>query len=204
MVSVLALLSGFAVFLGSSKGSRAHALSFAPDTKECNQCHQVKPMTEFQTCSRNTDHIANTCKQCMSENRKKARLTKKQKEEESMKEQNTQQPKQAARQNNVQTFEYLPIGTMLFYIKNEKVWATPIKGVVIDVSQNGTLISYKIEDEPSTKSGTVYQMEIGRTVFCNEIDLMNHIVKKAGIKMDGEVANKLAFKVTDETVGHYQ
>ena len=28
MVSVLALLSGFAVFLGSSKGSRAHALSF--------------------------------------------------------------------------------------------------------------------------------------------------------------------------------
>ena len=32
MVSVLALLSGFAVFLGSSKGSRAHAFSFLVTT----------------------------------------------------------------------------------------------------------------------------------------------------------------------------
>lgn len=60
---------------------RAEALSFAPDTKECNQCHRTLPMTEFQTCSSNADYIANTCKQCMSDNRKKARLIKKQKEE---------------------------------------------------------------------------------------------------------------------------
>ena len=72
------------------------------------------------------------------------------------------------------------------------------------MTQNGTLISYKIEDEPSASAGNVYQMEVGRTVFCNEIDLMNHIVKKAGLRMDGEVANKLAFKVTAETIGHYQ
>ena len=35
-------------------------------------------------------------------------------------------------------------------------------------------------------------------------DVMNYIIKKAGIKMDGEVMNKLALKVTAETIGHYQ
>ena len=179
------------------KVKRMHALSFAPETKECSCCHKVKPMTEFSCNKAHTDGFENKCKHCMSDYRKQKREEKKQ-EAEAMKQ--TQKP----HQNNVQTFEYLPIGTILYYIKNEKVWATPIKGVVIDVAQNGTLISYKIEDEPSASAKTIYQMEIGSTVFCNELDLMNYIIKKAGIKMDGEVMNKLAFKVTAETIGHYQ
>lgn len=179
------------------KVKRMQALSFAPETKECSCCHKVKPMTEFSCNKSHIDGFENKCKHCMSNYRKQKREEKKQ-EAEAMKQ------TQKTHQNNVQTFEYLPIGTILYYIKNEKVWATPIKGVVIDVAQNGTLISYKIEDEPSASAKTIYQMEIGSTVFCNELDLMNYIIKKAGIKMDGEVMNKLAFKVTAETIGHYQ
>lgn len=156
---------------------RAHALSFAPDTKECNQCHQVKPMTEFQTCSKNPDHLANTCKQCMSDNRKKTnQLKKQQKEEEAMKQQ------QAKTKNNVQTFEYLAIGTRLCFIHGDTAMESPIQNVEIDITANGALISYIVPTNKPEESRRIYANEIGSTVFTNPLDLISYFFKKQDMK----------------------
>lgn len=155
---------------------RAHALSFAPDTKECCQCHEVKPMTEFQTCSKNPDHLANICKQCMSDNRKKANeLKKQQKEEEAMKQ-------QSKTKNNVQTFEYLPIGTKLCYIHGEQALEAPISSVNIDITANGALISYIVPAGKPNESNRIYANEIGSTVFTNPLDLINYFFEKQNMK----------------------
>lgn len=160
---------------------RAYALSFAPDTKECNQCHVVKPMTEFQTCSSNVDHIANTCKQCMSENRKRKNEQKKakadkQKEETTMKQQTT------AVRNNTQTFEYLAIGTKLYYIHNNVALEAPIRNINIDIATSGALISYIVPTDKPTEEHKIYANEIGSTVFTNPLDLVTYFFQKQDMK----------------------
>ena len=160
---------------------RAYALSFAPDTKECNQCHVVKPMTEFQTCSSNVDHIANTCKQCMSENRKKKNEQKKA-EAGKQKEETTMKQQKATAQNNTQTFEYLAIGTKLYYIHNNVALEAPIRNINIDIANSGALISYIVPTDKQSEEHKIYANEIGSTVFTNPLDLITYFFKKQDMK----------------------
>lgn len=163
---------------------RAYALSFAPDTKECRQCHVIKPMTEFQTCSSNVDHIANTCKQCMSDNRKKRNEQKKAADttKTTQKEEITMRQNAKTVQNNTQTFEYLAIGTKLYYIHNDVAMEAPIRNISIDISSSGALIAYIVPTDKQMEEHKIYANEIGSTVFTNPLDLITYFFKKQDMK----------------------
>jgi len=151
--------------------NRAQALSFAPETKECHQCHKTKPMTEFSTNNRHPDHLENICKKCMSENRRE----KKQKKTKSMKQQTTIT-------QNTQTFEYLAIGTRLYYIHDNVALDAPIRNINIDIANSGALISYIVPTGKPTEEHKIYANEIGSTVFTNPLDLITYFFKKQDMK----------------------
>lgn len=185
---------------------RAQVLAHAPVVRTCTHCHRQLPSIQF-SCDKSTrDGLSLWCKECQSKARKerfrrikelKAKESEKanisvtdtttnNKIEQPMKKETAKPRKRrtAARAANkdAQTFQYLPIGTTVWFIKNNEAFESKISEVNIEISENGVMIAYIIPTDNAGKNvNKIYEMEIGTKLFTTPVSLVNYIMKKYGV-----------------------
>ena len=87
-----------------------------------------------------------------------------------------------AANKDTQTFQYLPIGTTVWFIKNNEAFESKISEVNIEISENGVMIAYIIPTDNAGKNvNKIYEMEIGTKLFTTPVSLVNYIMKKYGV-----------------------
>ena len=102
---------------------------------------------------------------------------KKEKKEDNIMKQQTKKPQQ-----NVQIFEYLAIGTKLYYIHGNVALEAPIRNITIDIASSGALIAYIVPTDKPMEEHRIYANEIGSTVFTSPLELINYFFKKQEMK----------------------